>query len=298
MNEIKNDTDDDDIQAACSDGSFLVQRTATRTIPISHAVTSGLVPYTGYLLCARHLNGTGSTNWIVPRNNQDEAEEHHTLPAAPPGPSPDSSRTRTRDGGEMFDVAWTVDLQNRATVPWPKAGFMVSRTMRLSSSSTPKAAACDQPYEDTDVIETLDGIDFKAEYRRPMAHLANHYASACIRAEAEDAATRLGPWTIGGRVTISKKVATLSAEQEDEAVAVTLTLDGHTGDNGNQASWYYKANRAPDNECSSNPVTGSTEALNVGTSTGDLTAGTRYTYTAYGDNECKQPIDSVAFTAK
>ena len=139
--DINNAADDDDVQAACGDGSFLVQRTATRTIAISHAVTSGLVPYTGYLLCARHLNGAGSTNWIVPENEA----EHHTLPAAPPAPAPDSSRTGAADDDEMFDVAWTVDLQNRPTVPWPKAEFMVSRTLRLTSSSTPKPAACDQP---------------------------------------------------------------------------------------------------------------------------------------------------------
>ena len=294
MNEIQDTTDDDDIQAACSDGSFLVQRTATRTIAISHAVTSGLVPYTGYLLCARHLNGTGSTNWIVPENEA----EHHTLPAAPPGPSPDSSRTGTRDGGEMFDVAWTVDLQNSATVPWPKEGFMVSRTMRLSSSSTPKAAACDQAYQDTDVIETLDGIDFEAEYRRPMAHLANHYAFACIRAEAEDAATRLGPWTIGGTVTISKKVANLTAEQAEGVTAVTLTIEGHTDDSAAQATWYYKANTGPHTTCSS-AVGGSNTSLAVGdTPAMDLTAGSSYTYTAYGDMECKQSIDSVGFRAQ
>ena len=122
-NDIKNDSDDDDVQAACEDGSFLAQRTATRTIPISHAVTSSLTPYTGYLLCVRHLNSAGMTSWIVP---QDEAE-HHTLPAAPPAPASDPSRTAAADDGEMFNVAWTVDLEDRATVPWPKTGFMVSR---------------------------------------------------------------------------------------------------------------------------------------------------------------------------
>ena len=117
-------------------------------------------------------------------------------------------------------------------------------------------------------------------------------------AEAEGDDTRLGPWTIGGQVTVTKKVATLSAAQEDEATAVTLTLEGHTGDNGSPASWYYKANRAPDNECSQNAVSSDTHRLNVGANAGDLTAGTSYTYTAYGDNECKQAIDSVSFTAR
>ena len=291
--DINNATDDDDVQAACGDGTFLAQRTATRTIAISHAVTTSLTSYTGYLLCVKHLNGAGTTSWIVP---QDEAE-HHTLPAAPPAPAPDSSRTGAAGDGEMFDVAWTVDLQNRATVPWPKEGFMVTRTMRLTSSSTPKPAACSEAYQDGNIAETLDGIEFDAEYRRPQAHLANQYVFACIRAEAEDSDARLGPWTIGGRVTVTKKVANLSAAQADEATTVTLTLEGHTDDSGSQATWYYKANRAPDNECSS-AVNGATQTLTVGTNVDDLTARTNYTYTAYGDNECKQTIDSVGFTAR
>ncbi len=289
MNEIQDTTADDDIQAACADGTFLAQRTATRTIQISHAVTSGLTPYTGYLLCARHLNGAGSTSWIVPASEA----EHHTLPAAPPMPTPDSSRTGTRDGGEMFDVAWEVDLQNRADVPWPKEGFMVFRTLRLTSSATPKAAACDQAIADADVNETLDGIDFDAEYRRPMAHLASHYAFACIRAEAEDAATRLGPWTIGGRVTIPKKVADLTSEQANAGDPVVLTLDGHTDDSGSAATWYYKANTGPHTTCSSG--TTGTESLSVGTNATDLTVGRSYSYTAYGDDMCTQRIDAVSF---
>ena len=297
MDEINTDTDDDDIQAACSDGAFLAQRTATRTIAVSHAVTSGLTPYTGYLLCVRHRNGAGATNWIVPVDNA----EHHTLPAAPPSPSPDSSRTAATNDGEDFDVTWTVDLRNRATVPWPKTGFVVMNTNPLPSSSTPKPEVCEDGglIGDADVAETLDGIEFDRTYRRPMAHLANHYAFACIRAEAEDLATRLGPWTIGGRVTIPKKVAELTAEQA--ATTVTLTLEGHTDDDGADADWYYKANSPPHASCTdngSNDLSDTTRTLTVGTNPGDLTAGTSYTYTAYGDEECTQPIDSVSFRAE
>ena len=290
-NDINNDTDDDDVQAACEDGKFLAQRTATRSIPISHAVTTDLSLYTGFLLCVRHLNGAGATNWIVPT---DEAE-HHTLPAAPPTPVMDPSRTGAADGGENFDVAWTVDLQKAATVPWPKTGFLVRSTPVQTSSSTPKADVCTVEHADADVNETLDGIDFDHQYTRPMAHLANQYVFGCIRAEAEDSATRLGPWTIGGRVTISKKVADLTAPQASAGADVVLTLEGHTADGGGQATWYYKANTGPHTTCSS-AIGSDTETLSVGTDAAtQLRVGSTYSYTAYGDDMCKQRIDSVSF---
>ena len=143
--DINTDSDPDDVQAACEDGRFLAQRTATRTIPISHPVTTELVPYTGYLLCVRHLNGAGKTNWIVPGG--ENPVENHTLPAAPPAPAPDPSRTGAAgDDGEMFNVAWTVDLEDLTNVPWPKAEFMVSRTLLQMGTGTPKPEACSEEY--------------------------------------------------------------------------------------------------------------------------------------------------------
>ena len=47
-----------------------------------------------------------------------------------------------------------------------------------------------------------------------------------------------------------------------------------------------------------NAVTSGTLRLDIGANASDLTAGTGYTYTAYGDGECKQAIDSVSFTAR
>ena len=299
MDEINTDTDPDDIQAACSDGAFLAQRTATRTIAVSHAVTSGLTPYTGYLLCVRHRNGAGATNWIVP----DDNAEHHTLPAAPPSPAPNSFLTGPGTNNR-FSVFWTVEFRNRATVPRSKTGFVVALTDLLPSSSTPEPEACSAGIErlDAAVQDTVDGIEFDRAYTRPMAHLANHYAFACIRAEAEDHVTgtndRLGPWTIGGRVTVPKKVATLTAAQASAGANVTLTLEGHTDDEEDNANWHYKANKAPHDECT-DAGTGTTEALTVGIDpTTNLTAGTSYTYTAYGDGQCTQSIDSVSFRAE
>ena len=291
-NDIKSDADDDDVQAACGNGAFVAQRTATRSISISQAVKSGLDPFTGYLLCVRHLNTAGMTNWIVPGSQA----EHHTRPAAPPGSNVDSSRTGADPDGEMFNVTWTVDLQDRANVPWPKSGFQVMRTDLLTGSGTPKSEECTINL-DSVVEETLDGIEFDAELVRPQAHLTDQYVWTCIRAKAEDDDMRLGPRTISGRATVKKKVATLTAEQPENSPTVTLTLEGHTDVARNNATWHYKASRAPHNTCSTN-VDGTTQTLQVGTDAEDLTAGTRYTYTAYGDSECKQTIDSVAFTAR
>ena len=282
------------VQAACEDGRFLAQRTATRTIMpgISHAVTTGLTPFTGYLLCVRHLNGAGKTNWIVP----DALAEHHTLPAAPPAPS--GTRTETPGKPGHLDVVWTVDLQNRATVPWQVSAFNVRQTGLRNASTTPRTDVCDtattiqssQPRQS--VTPTLDGIEFsQTEYTRPKAHKADNYVFACIQAQAEDG--RMGLWTIGGRVIISKKVATLSAVTG--ASDVTLTLTGHTQDDGTSSeTWYYRANTGP--HSTSCEVVG-TDSVTLGVGGGNnISAGARYTYTAYGDSGCTESIDSESFT--
>ena len=54
--------------------------------------------------------------------------------------------------------------------------------------------------------------------------------------------------------------------------------------------WFYKANKSPDNSCSS-MQTGTTVDL------ANLTAGTSYTYTAYSDSACSNDLGSVTFAA-
>ena len=76
--------------------------------------------------------------------------------------------------------------------------------------------------------------------------------------------------------------------------AVTLTASGVTGTGAtltianHSGNWYYKADKAPDNTCSSSAVTGATTTL-----TG-LTANTSYTYSAYSDSSCSTLLATAA----
>ena len=70
------------------------------------------------------------------------------------------------------------------------------------------------------------------------------------------------------------------------ATGATLNLANH------DAAWHYKANKAPDNSCKG-PVSGGTATKAV---TG-LSPTTSYTYTAYDDGNCSNPLDAApAFT--
>ncbi len=65
--------------------------------------------------------------------------------------------------------------------------------------------------------------------------------------------------------------------------SASLTVYGHTG------NWYYKANKAPHNTCST------AQATDTASLTG-LTAGTEYAYTAYRYSNCSTAIANVTFT--
>ena len=74
------------------------------------------------------------------------------------------------------------------------------------------------------------------------------------------------------QTTFTTGAATLTSSNVTTTGA-TLTIAGNSG------SWYYQANKAPDNTCQG-PVSAATKDL-----TG-LAAGTSYTYTAYSDSTC------------
>ncbi len=77
-------------------------------------------------------------------------------------------------------------------------------------------------------------------------------------------------------------VATLAASNIGTTSA-DLTLSLHTGD------WYYKADQAPHNTCSTVVSAGTSDVSLTG-----LTASTTYTYTAYSDNTCNTVIVAAA----
>ncbi len=64
----------------------------------------------------------------------------------------------------------------------------------------------------------------------------------------------------------------------------TLTLTGNT------SSWYYKADKSPDNSCSSSSLSGSTTTKDL---TG-LSSGTTYNYSAYSNSTCTTKIATAA----
>ena len=87
---------------------------------------------------------------------------------------------------------------------------------------------------------------------------------------------------------VQPKAVTLAASAVEAATA-TLTISNHAGD------WYYKANAAPDESCSSSAVTGATEAL-----TG-LSSNTSYTYKAYRPQNQRhrpEPSSNTSYTYK
>ncbi len=301
-NRIAAGTSSGAVQTACSDGDVVRERRATRTVAISESWSKSLDAYAGYLLCVRHKNDAGSTSWAVPADNA----EIYTLPAAPPAPAEDSNR-RTKNDGDI-DFTWEVDLEGKSNVPWEEVRFDIRAVS--ATSGTPKAAECDAATDlaPTAVTETLDGLDITHTFTRPMAHLRSSNGYICIRASYDDDSATdptaapndrgTGPWTIGGRVTLDRKVATLEVTTST-STAVTLTLEGHTDDAESQASWSYKANRGPDTTCTTESgATLSRTVVNDPADTSNLQNNTSYTYTAYGDAACKQRIDSVSFTTK
>ena len=116
-NDIGEDTPNRAIQAACSAGAFVDQGDADVSFPLDEVtVSSGLSPYTGYLLCFRQANTAGATEWAVPRG----VVELNSRPGQPPTPTLDSSRTNTTETKES--VVWRIATRNEATVPRTHGG--------------------------------------------------------------------------------------------------------------------------------------------------------------------------------
>ena len=121
-NEIRGDgpnaTDAKDIQAACAAGAFVDQGDTDLTLMLDEiVVTSGLTPYTGYLLCYRHANTAGATGWAVPDSN----EENYTNPARPPTPRPNSARSTVAATNATF--VWEVGVRSVTNVPRENGGY-------------------------------------------------------------------------------------------------------------------------------------------------------------------------------
>ena len=227
------------VQAACGDGAFVDQGDTDVDFTLDEiTVSSGLTPYTGYVLCARMANTTGATEWAVP------AAKLLTTPGKPPTPTIDPSRTEVVDANES--VVWRIANRNMATVPrtattggaanyvaWRvhyNATYRVTGATSNRSTPAPRLADCEtrgtDPNDDSDhtgddwtwteiVAASMstdnNGIALASgtiPRNPPLADPANTdttgdtRAAVCVR--AVDSGLN-GPWVMSGTHTVRRQ---------------------------------------------------------------------------------------------
>ena len=207
------------VQAACTAGNFVDQGDTDVDFTLDEiTVSSGLTPYTGYVLCAKLANTAGSTEWAVP------TAKLFTHPGQPPRPSVDSARS------DDTSFVWNVAVRSKNNVPRQNTGYTAKTIhynvtfedttppQRSLTTATPSAKNCEDAeapegkgvWNDTTVppgsISTDgDGIVIKsAEITADAGDDADtkgldQRVYVCVRATDEN---RNGPWNISSASTV------------------------------------------------------------------------------------------------
>ena len=222
------------VQNACGGGTFVDQGDADLNLSINYTWDGAISPFTGYLLCLKYANTSGSTAWAVPVTGAN-INEIYTPPARPPAPRYQASRSTTAADGSTRTLVWTVPNRNSDNVPREFGDFeakYITYPVRYdhdtdnanSLVSTPSPTSCvaaditegpsnldggSNPWTSVDATEAndLDGIRVtSAAITIPENDAQNLGVRLCVRATKDSAGNALnGPWVIGGNATIAKK---------------------------------------------------------------------------------------------
>ena len=195
------------------------------------------------------------------------------------------------------DAGWSIgDAASSATGASPSTWSAVSpaESVRFSVSANARPALVVSNVRGTTASLTLTNYDGSWHYKADTGPDATCSTSAVTSGSTES----LSGLTVGTSYTYKAYSDSACANQIVAAPAFTaiqltisklsnssgeLTIAGHTG------GWYYQADTGPDNTCSTNAVTGTTEAIS------GLTKDTDYTYRAYGDSTCTAELSVLTF---
>ena len=208
-------TPEKDIQTACSAGNFVDQGDADVMFVLDEVtVSSGLRPYTGYLLCWRLANTTGATDWAVPTNNG----ELYTSPGKPSRPNVDSTRTGPGTTADTIDIVWNVPVRNDSNVPRLASGYN-QRTISYrerwdhDSDTATNSAALPAPKEDAC---GADDDDLNDEWVRTTV------ATTPINTNGQGIAV--------GPVNFAQPAAPNSSSEDYDDLRVNLCVQARDGD--------------------------------------------------------------------
>ena len=213
------------VQAACTAGNFVDQGDTDVDFTLDEiTVSSGLTPYTGYVLCAKLANTAGSTEWAVP------TAKLFTHPGQPPRPSVDSARS------DDTSFVWNVAVRSKNNVPRQNTGYTAKTIhynvtfpdledttppQRSLTTATPSAKNC----EDAEAPEGKgvwnattvppgsistdgDGIVIKSgeiaanEGGDADTKGRDQRVYVCVQAKDGDGGDRVGPWNISSASTV------------------------------------------------------------------------------------------------
>ncbi len=219
-----------ELGSACASGAVVAQGdTDVPLVDVDVPFSQGLQSFTRYSLCMRYHNAKGQTSWVATTGQVT------TLPAAPPRPVVDSSRT-TLDHDTASKVVWTLPVRSRRDVPRNGAEFdartlsyrekydhdsdtgtalrtvtsVPSRDVQAACSAGTLSTPGFDPSESALISATDNpqGITVESgEFARPELDdpdLDDRRVQLCVRVKAEGG-WRAGPWVISDSSEIRQK---------------------------------------------------------------------------------------------
>ena len=227
----------DALQRACNAGTLLETEETDVDLTNLQATLTSVRPYTGYLLCLRMKNDSGTTAWAVPTSNA----EHQTAPGRAPVPRKNASRSEDDRDADNEMILWEMSTRGNADVPRLPSGyniFTISHSHRNDGDddtfhddavTRPRAADCapgeldGNVYTRTDAgpsaAPTSQGFTVSFSPDRPTTERAVRQTngtdvleiipdvvSLCVQAKyGTGPGERVGPWSISAAETIEKK---------------------------------------------------------------------------------------------
>ena len=170
-----------------------------------------------------------------------------------------------------------------------------AESVRFSVSANTRPALVVSNVQGATASLTLTNYDGSWHYKAVKGPDATCSTSAVTSGSTES----LSGLTVGTSYTYAAYSDSACANQivaapAFTAIALTIgklsNIDGELSIAGYTGDWYYKSDTAPDDTCSTDAVTGATEAIS------GLTKSTAYTYRAYSDSLCTAELSVLTFT--
>ena len=288
------------VQAACEAGRQVDAFTPDIDLTGRTVREGGLSPHTGYLLCIRASNGTGTGAWSAPiqndadnaygTNNNEPVQETFTRPAAPPSIGSPSSRSVAATGtaNEKLAPTWEINTRTVSNVPRNAADFNVAvfaQAIGSPDADALRAADCHATTAPTgyelvnstkpDGLSGFEVVVANADAIERVGFTRRVYV--CAQANSGSAnGLGTGPWRISSAFSVARPSGISLSSSDVLATSATLTIK-----NWNRG-WYYKADAsgtATDLTCSSQ-VTADNTSLT-------LEASTSYAVSVWDDSACE-----------